>query len=140
MLASGLIDTSAILALINKRDSWHSACSAVLPDLRLPLITSAAVLAELFYFVEERGHNPAEAWRFVRSGAISVASITDVDLPPLNALMVRYHDRPMDFADATLVHLAERESLRLVFTIDHGDFETYRVGKSGRFIVVPERQ
>ena len=139
MLASGLIDTSAILALINKRDRWHAACSAVLPDLRLPLVTSAAVLAELFYFVEERGHNAGEAWRFIRSGAVSVASIGDADLPALNALMVRYHDRPMDFADATLVHLAERESLRLAFTIDHDDFETYRVGKSGRFVVVPER-
>jgi hypothetical protein len=30
-----------------------------------------------------------------------------------------YRDRPMDFADATLVHLAERESLITVFTIDH---------------------
>ena len=32
--------------------------------------------------------------------------------------MVRYRDRPMDFADATLVHLAERESLTSVFTVD----------------------
>jgi hypothetical protein len=29
----------------------------------------------------------------------------------------------MDFADATLVHLAERESLSTVFSIDHDDFE-----------------
>ncbi len=27
-------------------------------------------------------------------------------LPALDALMARYHDRPMDFADATLVHPA----------------------------------
>lgn len=140
MLANGLIDTSAILALINKRDGWHAACAAALPGLQLPLITSAAVLTELFYFVEDRGYSPIETWQFIRSGAVSVASITDADLPSLNALMVRYHDRPMDFADATLVHLAERESLRLIFTIDHDDFETYRVGRSGRFIVIPERQ
>ena len=33
----------------------------------------------------------------------------------------------MDFADATLVQLARRESLSTVFTIDHDAFETYRI-------------
>ncbi|MFQ5705645.1 MAG: hypothetical protein ACE5HT_16705 [Gemmatimonadales bacterium] len=41
--------------------------------------------------------------------------------------MKQYHDRPMDFADATLVQLARRESLRTIFTVDHNDFNTYRV-------------
>jgi predicted nucleic acid-binding protein len=45
----------------------------------------------------------------------------------------------MDFADATLVHLANRESLATVFTIDHADFETYRFGGQRRFRVVPGR-
>jgi hypothetical protein len=31
--------------------------------------------------------------------------------------MRKYHDRPMDDADATLVHLAHRESISTVFTI-----------------------
>ena len=53
--------------------------------------------------------------------------------------MVRYRDRPMDFADATLVHLAERESLTSVFTVDHDDFETYRIGHRRRFRIVPGR-
>lgn len=46
---------------------------------------------------------------------------TGADLPSLEALMIRYRDRPMDFADATLVHLAERESLSDVLTVDHDD-------------------
>jgi predicted nucleic acid-binding protein len=53
--------------------------------------------------------------------------------------MVRYRDRPMDFADATLVHLAERESLTSVFTVDRDDFETYRIGSRQRFRIVPRR-
>ena len=36
----------------------------------------------------------------------------------LEKLMTRYQDRPMDFADATLVYLAERESIEIVFTVD----------------------
>jgi predicted nucleic acid-binding protein len=45
----------------------------------------------------------------------------------------------MDLADATLVHLARRESLSTVFTVDHDDFETYRIGGRKKFSIVPER-
>ena len=70
---------------------------------------------------------------------MTVAPIDDADLAALDALMARYHDRPMDFADATLVHLARRESLRTIFTIDHDDFETYRIEGRRRFRIVPSR-
>ena len=63
----------------------------------------------------------------------------DDDLPLLDALMHQYRDRPMDFADATLVRIAERESLSLILTIDHDDFETYRFQGRRRFRIVPGR-
>ena len=54
--------------------------------------------------------------------------------------MHRYADRPMDFADATLVHVAEREgALRTILTIDHNDFETYRIGRNAKFRILPAR-
>jgi len=81
----------------------------------------------------------AAAWRFVRSGAVTVWCIDDADIPHLDALMARYHDRPMDFADATLVHLARRESLSTILTVDHDDFETYRINGRRTFRIVPAR-
>jgi predicted nucleic acid-binding protein len=72
-------------------------------------------------------------------GRAHVAPVTDSDLPDIEALMRKYHDRPMDYADATLVHLAQRESLSAVFTIDHDDFETYRVGGRKRLRILPSR-
>jgi predicted nucleic acid-binding protein len=128
-----------MLALLDRDDAWHAACVRTFATLRLPLLTSAAVLAELFHLVGDRRRDVAAAWKFVRSGAVTVASIDDADLPALDALMARYHDRPMDFADATLVHLARRESLSAIFTIDHDDFETYRIEGRRRFRIVPER-
>ena len=53
--------------------------------------------------------------------------------------MARYADRPMDFADATSVRVAEREGLRTILTIDHADFETYRIGRNAKFRVLPDR-
>jgi predicted nucleic acid-binding protein len=136
MPANGLIDTGAILALLDQDDRWHGACVQAFSALRLPLATSAAVLAELFHLLEGRREREA-GWGFLRSGAVTVLPIVDADLASSNTLMRKYHDRPMDFADATLVHLAERQSLNTVLTIDFGDFETYRISGRRRFRIVP---
>jgi hypothetical protein len=51
MLASGLTDTGAILALLDRDDRSHRACAEAFAVVALPLATSAAVLAELFHLV-----------------------------------------------------------------------------------------
>jgi predicted nucleic acid-binding protein len=134
----GLIDTGAILALLNRNDRWHRPCTESFPTLQLPLATSAAILAEVFHLLPGPS-DLSPAWRFLNSGAVTVLPITDDDLPALEELMLRYHDRPMDFADATLVYLARREALTTIFTVDHDDFETYRIEGKRRFRIVPDR-
>jgi len=137
MSVSTLVDTGAIVAFMDKRDQWHSACQEAFQQIELPLLTSEAVLTEFFYFVRARSYDARTAWRFVRSGMLQLASITDADLPALSQLMHQYRDRPMDFADATLVHLAQRESLNTVLTVDLADFQTYRIGGTKRFRILP---
>lgn len=139
MHAAGLIDTGALLALLDRDDQWHGRCKEAFGRLRLPLATTSAVLAELFHLLVSNPKDLENAWRFLRSGAVTVLAITDTDLPYLEMLMKRYADRPMDLADATLVRLAERESLTEVFTIDHDDFETYRINGKKRFRIEPPR-
>jgi predicted nucleic acid-binding protein len=51
--------------------------------------------------------------------------------------MLRYKDLPMDFADATLVYLAERENISAIFTVDQGDFAAYRIAGKRRFHILP---
>jgi hypothetical protein len=137
MAAKGLADTGAILALLDRDDGWHEACVEAFAKLRAPLLTSEAVLTELFYLADRRLHEVERAWTFVRSGVLTLGSITDRDLPALSSLMNRYRDRPMDFADATLVHLAERESLSTILTVDVADFQTYRIAGQKRFRILP---
>jgi uncharacterized protein len=139
VLVRALADTGALLAYLDRDDRWHERCREVLPRLRLPLVTTMAVLTELFHLVGDHAREVDAAWGFVRSGALTVAPIGDADLPAIEMLMRRYRDRPMDLADATLVRVAERESVFNVFTIDHDDFETYRAGRRRRFRIVPER-
>lgn len=139
MPPAGLIDTGAILAIVEADDRWHSACLEALQSVRIPLLTTEAVLTEMFHLTGKNAHNIEKAWRFVRSGALTVKPVGDADLPAIHALMAQYADRPMDFADATLVHLAARESLSLILTVDHDDFETYRIAGRKRFSILPRR-
>ena len=140
MGANALIDTGAMLALLDRTDRWHQICVDAFQQLRLPLLTSEAVLTELFHLVGGNRRETEAAWKFVRSGAVTMMAIEDAELPDIHALMLRYWDRPMDFADATLVHLAKRESLATVFTVDYADFETYRIDGRRKFRVLPVRR
>lgn len=135
MAAEALIDTGALLALLDRDDRWHTPCVDAFARVRLPLLTSAVVLTELFHLLGDSDIGPA--WELLRSGAI--APIGDADLPALEMLMLRYVDRPMDFADATLVHLATHASLSTILTVDNNDFETYRIGARRRFRILPGR-
>jgi predicted nucleic acid-binding protein len=134
----GLIDTGAILALLDRKDRWHERCTDAFSRLRLPLATTTAVLTEVFHLLSRSTEAPV-VWGFVRSGAVKVVPIGEQDLPQLEILMARYQDRPMDFADATLVHVARKANLTTVFTVDHDDFETYRIEGRQKFRIVPSR-
>src|ERR1700685_2993077 len=102
MAADTLIDTGAILALLDRSDRWHGVCVTTIQQLRLPLVTSEAVLTELFHLVGESRPEMETAWKFLRSGAVRLAAIEDSELPEIQTLMSRYGDIPMDFADAPL--------------------------------------
>lgn len=139
LAAHGLIDTGAIVAIVESDDEWHFPCLEALRTLRLPLLTTEAVLTEAFHLIGRNSRKIDEAWNFIRSGGILLQPTNDSDLPRLRALMAQYADRPMDFADATLVHLAERESLSLILSVDHDDFETYRLPGRKKFTILPKR-
>lgn len=139
MGGSVLADTGALVALLDRKDHWHRACADAFRSLRLPLLTSEAVLTEFFHLILRHRHEAEVAWKFLRAGNVSLLTLGDEDLPEIHSLMSRYADLPMDFADATLVYLARRESLTTVFTVDRTDFEVYRIDGRRRFRVLPAR-
>lgn len=136
---TGLIDTGAILAMVDAGDRWHTLCIQALQAIRVPLLTTEAVLTETFQLTGKNPHAVEKMWRFVRSGALTVHPMHESDLLELHALMAQYADSPMDFADATLVHLAARERLSTILTIDHDDFKTYRLPGRKKFTILPRR-
>lgn len=138
-IARRLVDTGVLYSALNSADNSHEICAPLLRAALKPLVTTQAVIAELFWLLGPNRHFMRSGWQLVRSGAITLAPITDDDLVHLDALMTRYNDRPMDFADATLVRVAEREGISDILTIDHDDFETYRLGRNKKFRILPAR-
>lgn len=61
---------------------------------------------------------------------VRIAAIDDErDRARVRTLMEKYADHPMDLADASLVHVAERDGIRTVFTLDRRDFAAYRIAR-----------
>ena len=52
-------------------------------------------------------------------------------------LMEKYKDTPMDFADATLVVLAEEADIDEIFTLDMRGFQAYRIHGRKLFKIGP---
>ena len=139
MVRNVLVDTGVLLACLDRKDSRHQSCVNVLAELRSPAITTLAVLTEFFHLARKRLRAERGAWALLNSGHVTLAPIHLNDLPDIELLMTRYADRPMDFADATLVHVAGRENIAAILTIDHDDFETYRFGRNRKFRILPGR-
>ncbi len=62
------------------------------------------------------------------------------DLPAIAAMMQRYEDDGLQFADAALAHLAERENIRTVFTTDRRDFSIIRLKRNRTLRLIPDIQ
>lgn len=123
-----IIDTGAFVALFNQRDPNHQATQTALRSIQEPLITTYPVLTETCYFLLARNNSAAPA-RFLRqvvNGIVSVFNLEIVHIEKMITLMERYADLPMDFADASLVVLAEHLGHGRILTVDRRDFSVYR--------------
>ena len=132
-----LVDAGPMVALIHADDHHHERCKEVLRSLREPMATAWPPVTEAMYLL---GFSPeaqqALAELIERSG-ILVLPLDRDDLPRIRELIAKYGDLPMDFADAALVRVAERERIRRIFTLDRRDFSVYRPSGFGSFDIVP---
>ncbi|MCK6554920.1 PIN domain-containing protein [Candidatus Binatia bacterium] len=102
-------------------------------------MTSLAVVTEAVYLLGFSGPAQRALLAFVASGAVEIAEFGGAQVSRAAALMERYADLPMDFADATVVVLAEHLRTTVVFTLDHRDFSVYRPGRRA-FHLKPHRR
>lgn len=129
-LRSLLIDTGPLVAYLNAKDPAHSAVVASLADFTGQLHTTSAVITEAMHFVSRTARGPfgpAFLAELVTTSAMLVHDFArGADLHDAAALMRKYADIPMDYADATLVLLAERLEILDILTLDRRGFVVFR--------------
>ena len=131
-----LIDAGPMVALISASDRHHAACRAALLKIEEPMATVWPAFTEAMYLLRSSRAAQRALWEMVIRGAIFFFYIDVEHATQMRNLMEKYHDLPMDLADAALVHVAERQKIRRIFTLDRRDFTVYRTNL-GRFIILP---
>lgn len=132
-----LMDASPLIALLHRDDIHHARCVEALQKIRSPLVTVWPVLTEAMYLLNFSWPAQQALWEWIETGVLGILPLGKEDAPRMKELMKKYRDLPMDFADAALVRVAEREQIRMIFTLDHRDFQLYRPLKIGRFSLIP---
>ncbi|MDP9315490.1 MAG: PIN domain-containing protein [Chloroflexota bacterium] len=124
-----LTDTGPLVALLDRDDSNHQVCLAIAQRLRAqPLLTTWPCFTEAMYLLGAVGGYlyQAELWHLWSDGKLVVHDLTAAELERIITLMAKYHDTPMDLADASLVAVAENRKFADFFSLD-SDFYIYRL-------------
>jgi predicted nucleic acid-binding protein len=130
-----LVDTGPLVALASRRDRWHARCVDFLRGYQGDLVTTWPVLTEFSHLVDSL---PAiqQLHGWTERGGLRIHAMGQDELKAVVDWMSRYADKPMDLADASLVHVACVTGIQHVWTIDRSDFETYRLPNRKRFRLV----
>jgi len=129
------LDTSALFALLNRRDPDHESVRRAFEQDRGPYLVPAGILAEIGYLVEQRlGLEVLDALLDDLEQRALALECGDEDFPRMRELVRRYHDLPLGLADASVVACAERHG-GAVLTLDSRRFGV--VSGEGTIAVLP---
>lgn len=134
-----IADTSGLLAFYDRNEPDHDAVLAAASELRMPLVVSPYVIAELDYLIGTRiGMEPElVVLRELAGGAYVLPEFGAADLGRAAAVVERYRDLRIGLTDASIVVLAERFATRRILTLDRRHFSVVRPLSGGRFTIVP---
>ena len=123
-----LVDTGSLVAYLDSSEVEHDQASDALDGFSGVLATTAAVVTEAMHFISSASDGALALSELISQSGMRVYSICEpADVREAAELMQRYADTPMDFADATLVLLAERLAAPNILTLDRRGFNTYRL-------------
>lgn len=132
-----LFDTGVFVALLDKSERNHERCMAFFKEFKGKLFTTEPVLTETLYLLGTSTQAQRSCIEFILNGGVTLIPQSMESLSRASALMEKYKDIPMDFADATLVTLAEEIDIVEILTLDRKGFGTYRIRGKTAFKIWP---
>ena len=133
-----LLDTGAFVALLDKSEKNHERCVMFFRELKGNLLTTEPVLTETINLLGPSVKAQKTAIEFILKGGSTLVPQSSESLSRAVVLIEKYKDIQMDFADATLVSLAEEAGTEEVFTLDRRGFSSYRIHGKKVFTIWPE--
>lgn len=133
-----LVDAGPLIALFDQSDQYHQKSKHSLEKYRQDthgrLITTWPIITEVTYILKEHVHLQAQLdfLKWIRLDGIEVFELEKEHLSRIIELQNQYSNLSMDFADATLLIVAESLGISKVFSIDK-DFSIYRILDKKRF-------
>lgn len=123
MPRSCLVDSSALVALLDPRETHHRWARETLIRQPTPWLTCESVLSEALYLL--RTPQATALDKLLRSGHLTLAFVLSNELSAVLELRAKYANVPMSLADACLVRMSETVPDPVVVTTD-ADFRIYR--------------
>lgn len=118
-----LVDAGALIALVNSRDQYHHSIRETLEGFFGELVTTWPAVTEACHILP--AHLGPALLRWLSTSRWRTLGMENA-APKLRELMLKYADRPMDLADASMIWGAEHTGIRQILTTDHRDFAIYR--------------
>lgn len=133
-----IIDTSPLVAFIDKSDNFHLWTVETWKKLSPPLLTCEAVIAESCFLLQNVHGGESAILSLLKAEVIQIPFNLSEEVTEIKQLMKQYQSVPMSLADACLVRMSELIRESSVFTLD-SDFRIYRQYKNQVIpVIMPE--
>lgn len=136
---SVIVDSSFFFSLTYTRDKYHRDCVHLARSLSEQFIIPVAVIPEVAFLLSNRlGHHIMR--EFIRQLSYSswqIENLVGGDLDRAGELLNIYRDAKLDFADVTIIAMAERLGVDTILTLDRRDFRLVRPNHIDYFTLLP---
>lgn len=129
-MKSTLIDAGPLIALFDKDDKYHKPVKEFLKSYKGKLITTLPVITEVTHLLGFNIKVQIDFLKWIERGAIDIFDLKINHFSRIIQLAEKYSDVPMDFADGSMIIIAEETGNKDIITID-SDYHIYKIkGKS----------
>jgi predicted nucleic acid-binding protein len=128
-----LLDSGPLVALLSRNDANHDRARRIFAACAPPFRCCEAVVAEACFLMRKvHPAGPADVVALGARGLYSIAVSAHEHWRNIEALLRKYSNRPISFADACLIRCAEIHEEPRILTFD-SDFSVYRWARNKRF-------
>ncbi|MCW7463134.1 type II toxin-antitoxin system VapC family toxin [Leptospira limi] len=136
-MIKAIIDTGPIVAFFDESDNYCLQCRSFLKNFKGKLYTTLAVVTEVSYLLSDNKRIQKAFIEWIDNNAISILNQDNEQFSSILFYMEKYSDRPMDFADASLMTISEVYEIPNIFTLD-SDFRFYKSKKGKSLKIINE--